>query len=601
MSTRMLAVGALALTTIVTLTMACQSGFSIGGVGSKKSSKARRDADDGERAASAGDGDDSGGKDDAGDAEDEDRAGDAEPVAGASGAPSIDWCKGRKTSEPVGGRTQAVRNGIDFEHSTIDALAWFGCSGRLSESDNAAVLAYYARLRKWSKLPAAELTAYLHALVDERDPIQKTCDRLDVGKQAHRGLGRLLACKREDQAIDGPDLFYIEDDTSSVLASLAVVHTCLGDGTRRLSGTKRAEDEASYALCGSEWRLIQREKATIDAELDELKVPPAARTRVRISYRQVEATAALTEEYLAPKVKDDPALKAFYYKIPDKAYLAAVRVAREGADDLEAVRAFEARFSKSSRPQVEGCYAELRQRLMGLLRKKKVKTYEKARYEMVGPIGYQISRALEACARKDGQENMALAIADFVDKADTFRGPRTMVYWFLRDALEKMEGDKPTTVENLDRLRPAVPNPLGRPVTPHANQGTAEGVVVKVSKKGGGVLVKFKTVVTRDEDRECWDTKKVHSFNQNGTPVYYKKCGPWKKVTERSTEAPAFVAAENAAGLAPGRKVTMYCDGSEKPRVCAPFVVTDKKGEKLAAFLGSEILSSTPRAQGVAF
>ena len=264
-------------------------------------------------------------------------------------------------------------------------------------------------------------------------------------------------------------------------------------------------------------------------------------------------------------------------------------MAREGADDLEAVRAFEAKFAQSSRPQIGGCYVELRQRLMALLRRKKVKTYEKARSEMVGPIGYQISRALEACARKDGQADMGLAVAEFVAKADSFRGPRTMVYWFLRDALEKMEGDKPTTVENLGRLRPAYRDPLGRPITPHANQSPVEAVVKSVSKKSGGVLVKFETVVSKDEDRECWDTKKVHSVNADGSVVYYKECGAWKKVTDRSTEDPAFVAAENAAGLAPGRKVSMYCDGSETPRVCAPFVVTDKKGEKLSAFLGSEL------------
>ncbi len=512
-----------------------------------------------------------------------------EPSASAGGKSAIDWCEGRKTSRPIGSATQSVHNGIDYEHSTINALAWFGCNARLGESDRAAVLSYYGKLRKWSKLPAAELRAYLHALVDERDPIQKTCDRLDVTRQADRGLGRLLQCKRADQAIDRPDPFYIEDETSSVLASLAVVHTCLGDGTRRLSGVKRAEDEASYALCGSEWRLIQREKSAIEAELDELKAPPAARTKVRIAYRQVEATAALTEQYLAPKLADDPALKAFYYTIPDKAYIAAVRVAREGADDLAAVRAFEAKFARSSRPQIAGCYGELRQRLVGLLRNKKVKTLDKARYEVVGPIGYQISRALEACARKDGQEEMGLGIAALVDKADSFRGPRTMVYWFLRDALKKMEGDKPTTVENLERLRPAVPDPLGRPLTPTSSQSAVEAVVKRVTRKSGGVLVQFETVVSKDEDRECWDTKKVHSISEDGRVTYYKECGPWKKVTERSTEAPAMVSAENAAGLAPGRKVSMYCDDGEKPRVCAPFAVTDKKGEKLAAFLGTEI------------
>jgi hypothetical protein len=507
---------------------------------------------------------------------------DARPSSG------IDWCNGRKTSYPRGGAVQSVINGDDFEHSTIESMAWLGCYPRLGESERKAVLDYRAKVQKWTGLPAAELRAYLSALVADPGPIQKTCAQLDLGKQAHRGLGRLLECKRDDQ-VSGRDPFYIEDDASSVIGSLAAVHRCLAGGYDILGGVKKVDDDTSYALCGAEWRLIEREKATIDRELEDLAIAPAARTKVRIAYRQVAETVALTDKHLAPRVKDDPALHAYYYKVPDRAYIAALRVAQEGGEDLEAVRAFEARFSRSSRPQVEGCYADLRGRLMALLRRKKVKTYDKARFEMVGPIGYQISRALEACARVSGQTEMGLAVAEFVAKADSFRGPRTMVYWYLRDALEKMEGDKPTTVQNLDRLRPSVPDPLGRPVTPHADQGAVEAIVKSVKKQGGGVLVQFKTVVNKTEDRECWDTKKVHSVSENGRVVYHKECGPWKKVTERSTEKPAVVRAENAAGLAPGRKVSMYCSQSDKARVCAPFAVTDAKGVKLSAFLGSEI------------
>jgi len=56
-----------------------------------------------------------------------------------------------------------------------------------------------------------------------------------------------------------------------------------------------------------------------------------------------------------------------------------------------------------------------------------------------------------------------------------------------------------------------------------------EGVIKSASKKSGGVLVQFKTVVNKTEGREPWDTKKIHSVNDNGTVVYHKKCGPWKK------------------------------------------------------------------------
>jgi hypothetical protein len=52
-----------------------------------------------------------------------------------------------------------------------------------------------------------------------------------------------------------------------------------------------------------------------------------------------------------------------------------------------------------------------------------VKTIDKLRYEMVGPIGYQLARALEACGRKDGQPEIAQFLAVDLAKADDFRYP----------------------------------------------------------------------------------------------------------------------------------------------------------------------------------
>ncbi len=582
MSTRNLSVGALALTTIASLTMACQSGFSVGGLSGKKPSDER-----GERGASGGDEEDG----DPGASGDEGEGG-SESAAVASDAKLMPWCKGKSTGHQQGHVEQSVRNGAEFDSFSITALALVGCDEKLDDNDRQAVQGFYKQLKKWSKLPVAELDTYLFALTQGASPIDKACKSLDLGENAHRGLGKLLECEKGD--IGQKDPYYLEDDTSSAVAALAAVHECMGGPT--MTGLKRAESETSFALCGAEWRVLT--KALVDKELASLKAEPAARTRVRIAFRRVEATVALTEEYLAPKLKDDAALKKFYYEVPDKAFAAAYRVAKEGAEDLAAVRAFEAKFAKSSRPQVDGCYGELRQRLIGLLKRKKVKTFEKARYEMVGPIGYQISRAVEACARKDDQEKMGAVVAELISKTDDFRGPRTMIYWFLVDALKKMEGDKPTTGDELKRLRPPVPDPLGG-VQGDSGLRLSQGEIKKVSKQKGGVRLEFATVVKKDEDRECWDTDKVHSVNDDGSFTYYKKCGPWKKVTRRLTEAPALIAAENAAGLAPGRTVQMYCDMVDnyraqeygEARPCAPVAVEAGKGKKtsLVAFLGAEL------------
>jgi hypothetical protein len=59
------------------------------------------------------------------------------------------------------------------------------------------------------------------------------------------------------------------------------VHECLSVGSGGgVDGVKRVDSETSYALCGAEWRALDR--AAIDRELARLKARRAVRTRVRI-------------------------------------------------------------------------------------------------------------------------------------------------------------------------------------------------------------------------------------------------------------------------------------------------------------------------------
>ena len=590
---------ALALAAIASVTPACQSGLSLGALTGKKShdkahDKARHVAE--RSSSSSSDDHDGDGDRERGSSEAADVAEAGAPASGG-GEGGVDWCQGRDTGYRPTGLDIAVRNATGFGFHTISALAIHGCWAKIPDDERDEAVKLYDKLKTWSKLPAGEVRDYLSALVADPAPIDKACESLDATTLSGRGLGNLLDCADSNERAAGIDRFALADDASSALASLAAVHKCLAAG-QIIDGVKRVEDETSYALCGAEWRALDR--AAVDRELAQLKVHPAVRAHVHIALRQVEGTVAATDAYLAPKVKDDPVLKNFYYDVPDKAFKLAAKVYKENAEDLAAVRTFEAAYAKSSRPQVKGCFAELRARLIGLVKRKKATTFDKLRYEMVGPIGYQISRALEACGRKDGQPELAQFLAKDLEKADDFRGPRTMVYWFLRDALKEMEGEKPTTVETLDRLRPRIPDPLGRPGS-NGNWSSVTAPIKKVTKKGGAVLVEFETVVTKDQDRECWDTKKVRKINADGTVDYERQCGPWKKVTRRDTEAPAIISTENAAGLAPGRLVGMYCTesdvqqyqrkqyGTNQPRPCAAYVVASKKTKEVVAFLGAAL------------
>lgn len=84
----------------------------------------------------------------------------------------------------------------------------------------------------------------------------------------------------------------------------------------------------------------------------------------------------------------------------------------------------------------------LRARLLARLKKARVATLDRVGFELAGPVGYQVTRALESCASFDGQPLVAHLLEKALEGADDFRGPRTMVYWFLRDHLEKTAGDR---------------------------------------------------------------------------------------------------------------------------------------------------------------
>ena len=572
---------------VLAVVAGCQGGFSLGGSGEPppaghsapaaaeaSRSTAGSDGADGPAAAHAEGGAPAGGEEVA-----------SAPADLGPSSGGIDWCGGRAID--LQGRSLTATTAWHdrgFTREKIFTIAYLGCSNRLREDERGEVLAAHAKLASWSKLPAAELRAYLHAVISSDDgPQPGACRALRARDAATDGLAKLLGCEGAEKRV-------VEDEAGSALGSAGVVHECLRADTAITElGELDATHMARFALCGAELRRLDR--AALDSELQAAKVSAAARTEARLALRRIETVAAGLEKYLAPRIKSDPQLAAFYYKVPDRAFGLGLKANREGGEDIAAVRDYEARAAKGP-AQVTGCFEPLRARLLSRLKKARVASLDKIRYELRGPVGYQVSRALESCASFDGQRLFAQLIGRTLEGADDYRGPRTMVYWFLRDQLEKMGKDRtdlPVPAEELDRARIAVPRPPIRSA-PGTPPHEFFGLVKKTTEQGGAVKIEFQTISRKVEQQSCQDTKKVHSIQRDGTVVYHKKCGKPKMVTERTTPDPVLVPREHAAALAPGRGVQMFCDISGKPQTCVPVAVwKDKKGKRLAAALGAAL------------
>ena len=507
----------------------------------------------------------------------------APPELGPSSG-GIDWCGGR--SVELGGRSLMATTAWHhrgFTRDRIDTIAYLGCSNRLGEEERGEVLAAHAKLASWSKLPAAELRAYLHAVVSSDDgPQPGACRALKARDAASDGLAKLLSCEGAEKRI-------VEDEVGSALASAGVIHECLrADSAVRELGELDSTHLARYALCGAELRRLDR--AALERELGAAKVSAAARTEARLALRRIDTVAAGIDRYLATRIERDPQLASFHYKVPDRAFGLGVKVNRD--DDIAAVRDYERRAAKGP-AQVAGCFEPLRARLVARLKKARVASLDKVRYELRGPVGYQVSRALESCASFDGQPLVADLLGRELERADDYRGPRTMVYWFLRDHLEKgtHRSDPLVPAEELERARIEVPRP---PVRSGTAFGSEEffGLVKKTTRQAGAVKIEFQTVSKKVQHQTCKDTNKVHQIRSDGTVVYHQKCGKPRTVIERTTPDPVLVALEHAAALAPGRGVQMLCaiasGGTQK--TCLPVAVwKDKDRKKLAAALGAAL------------
>jgi hypothetical protein len=571
-----------ALITILAVVAGCQGALSLGGLGKP----APGGPDRASAASSAAPGRTAGpaaSHVDRGPPAGADHAAAAPDLGPSSGG--IDWCGGRAID--LKGRSLTATTAWHdrgFTREKIFTIAYLGCSKRITEEERGEVRAAHAKLASWSQLPAAELRAYLHAVIaTDEGPQPGACRALKARDPGTDGLAKLLGCEGAGKRV-------AEDEATSALGSAGVVHECLrADSAITELGELDATHLARYALCGAELRRLDR--AALDRELEAAKVAPAARTEARLALRRIDTVAAGLDRYLAPRIERDPKLAAFYYKVPDRAFSLGEKANREGAEYIAAARDLEARAAKGP-AQVAGCFEPLRALVLSRLKKARVATLDKIRYELRGPVGYQLSRALESCASFDGQRLLAQLVNAQLAGADDYRGPRTMVYWFLRDHLEKLGVDRtalPVPIEELERARVAIPR---APVRSAAGAPPHEfsGLVKQATEQSGAVRIEFQTLSRKVEQQVCEDTSKVHSIRADGTIVYHKKCGTPKMVTERLTPDPVLVAREHAAAIAPGRAVQMFCEIAGAPRRCVPVAVwKDKNRTALAAALGGPL------------
>ncbi|MFT3770674.1 MAG: hypothetical protein QM820_35055 [Minicystis sp.] len=174
------------------------------------------------------------------------------------------------------------------------------------------------------------------------------------------------------------------------------------------------------------------------------------------------------------------------------------------------------------------CPPGLRSQLEALVQAKAPKTFASAYQAVDDPVGYVAVDALRRCERTGGQAaGPWFFMYNRLEPAGRhWRGPR-------RYAALKAKANPPSSVQRHERL-----------------------TIKSVEKKGGAVLVSFKTESWLEEGWSCRDTNRVDSIYWNGTEAkvqYQQQCTSIGMVRKEKTYDPAWLEGKYAGVLKPGQ------------------------------------------------
>ncbi|MDP3231166.1 MAG: hypothetical protein Q8N26_00220 [Myxococcales bacterium] len=328
--------------------------------------------------------------------------------------------------------------------------------------------------------------------------------------------------------------------------------------------TKDPMDNASLL----EFAVAQRDVEQFDqAALDKmLSAPPYneyARVVANELVSRMMAMARVHAAAIEKVTKGDADYAEILKKAPRKGYDEWDKVSKQWRAEIERSNAFEAKLGQPSRKVLKGCTAELRADVG-----KVIKGYKSQDYKAIigkastDPIANLLMSRLAVCSAFEKVTGLSGVLADLVQKGRDLRGPRSMAYYAVVDALAEALQDRPKMIFSLTNFywtAPTLTRIYGEfdfsgsiPFNPENT--TAKGVVASVSKGAEGVEIAFKRTSYTYPETICVDDK-FHplKIESNGTITYAQNCKyTGKTVTVNTTPMPIIVAPELATNVKAG-------------------------------------------------
>lgn len=312
-----------------------------------------------------------------------------------------------------------------------------------------------------------------------------------------------------------------------------------------------------------DWKAIEKELAGAPYRGSEF-----ARAVASESFHLLRWRRKLYEEAIDKLAKQASEYNAILREAPKQGFAQWDKVTAPWKAELARSLAFEKKLSSPSRKALQGCSNELMPDVQKL-----IKSYKKPEYaELVkalanDPIASLLLSRLAVCFAAEKVVGSG-AFRDIVQQGRAFRGPRTMAYYAVIDALTEALEDRPKLllghsnfVYRSQGLTDVYRNDFSYSGAAPRNpkETGTKGIVKEVKKGSDGLTVVFKTQKLKYPEYDCVPTNRPIRIRSDGGIDYEHNCrATGRMLSQDVTPAPITISPLLATGVKPGAYVVAH-------------------------------------------
>ncbi len=359
-----------------------------------------------------------------------------------------------------------------------------------------------------------------------------------------------------------PNEFAWHFDRSAAVPSQVVglyrLLKCVGDG-----GEATMHELTRWATCRLD--LGQVSQRALEAELKAGGHNEFARITATQALATVTMRARALETVLVAKTGADPELKSVLIDAATAGWKEWEAAYTENQAAVDAAWAYEDKFFGIRKSAAKGCLPEVETVFKDAIGKRKGATVQELIDAGTGGVGGVILEHLRSCLAAEGLERHAALVTALIESGMPVRGPRTAAQVAMMKVVGPIVSDRPGFALTADMLDLNVRSPgvvgSGRLKTWYPDGG-AEVKSVKV--KDGKLFVTFKTVTSKEQERECTPTSRIVMWRPDGTPIYAENCRyTGRTVTHNDTATPFWTLPVLGSGIKVGAYVKVSTFGNQ--------------------------------------